>query len=103
MTESDLIQMVIDDLEISTEYMDQAALETINRKIGLCVGAAQEYITREGVTLIDSDGDNQLVVMFASFLYRGGDSVRMPQMLRYQLNNRVLQEAITGYNPAAVP
>lgn len=103
MTESELIERVIDDLEISTEYMDESAKEATNRKVALCVEAAQEYITREGVTLTDSSGDNQLVIVFASFLYRGGDSVRMPKMLRYQLNNRIMQEAITGYNPAAVP
>lgn len=103
MNESDLIAMVIDDLEISTEYMDQIALDALNRKIGLCVRSAQEYIKREGVTLTDSQGDSQLIIMFASFLYRGGDTVRMPKMLRYQLNNRIFQEAITGYNPAAVP
>lgn len=103
MTEAELIERVIEDLEISTEYMDAAAREATERKVALCVGAAQEYITREGVTLTDSQGDSQLIIMFASFLYRGGDSVRMPKMLRYQLNNRLMQETITGYNPAAVP
>lgn len=49
---------------------------------------AQTEIQREGVTL--NSGDDQLVVMYAAWLWRKRDTGEgMPRMLRYALNNRV--------------
>lgn len=52
---------------------------------------AQQEIQREGVTL--NSGDNQLVVMYAAWLWRRRDSGEgMPRMVRYALNNRIFSE-----------
>lgn len=52
---------------------------------------AQERIAAEGATLTDSEDDQDLVVMYAAWLWRSRVSgEKMPDMLRYALNNRVL-------------
>ena len=52
---------------------------------------AQQQIQREGVTL--NSEDDQLVVMYAAWLWRQRDSGEgMPRMLRYALNNRVFSQ-----------
>lgn len=52
---------------------------------------AQREIQREGVTL--NSGDDQLVVMYAAWLWRRRDSGEgMPRMVRYALNNRIFSE-----------
>ena len=54
---------------------------------------AQERIAAEGATLTDSEGDQDLVVMYAAWLWRSRvTGEKMPDMLRYSLNNRVLGE-----------
>lgn len=57
------------------------------------IATAQERIAAKGATLTDSDGDQDLVVMYAAWLWRSRVSgEKMPDMLRYALNNRVLGE-----------
>mgnify|MGYP003437023742 CR=1 FL=1 len=57
------------------------------------IEAAKESIKREGANLTDSAGDNQLVVMYAGWLWRNRDTqTGMPRMLRFQLNNRIFSE-----------
>lgn len=57
------------------------------------IATAQERIAAEGATLTDSEGDRDLVVMYAAWLWRSRVSgEKMPDMLRYALNNRVLGE-----------
>lgn len=52
---------------------------------------AQQQIQLEGVTL--NSEDDQLVVMYAAWLWRQRDSGEgMPRMLRYALNNRVFSQ-----------
>lgn len=54
---------------------------------------AQERIAAEGATLTDSESDQDLVVMYAAWLWRNrATGEKMPDMLRYALNNRVLGE-----------
>lgn len=54
---------------------------------------ARQMIAREGITLTDSAEDQQLVVAYASWLWRRRDSgAGMPRMLRYLLNNRLFSE-----------
>lgn len=52
----------------------------------------------KGVTLdIDDIQDQQLVVMYAAWLWRRRDSGEgMPRMLRYTLNNRLVGHVDTG-------
>lgn len=55
--------------------------------------AAQDFITREGVALMDEPEDNQLVVSYAAWLWRKRDSHEgMPRMIRWQLNNRIFSQ-----------
>ena len=57
------------------------------------IESAKESIKREGANLTDSAGDNQLVVMYAGWLWRNRDTqTGMPRMLRFQLNNRIFSE-----------
>lgn len=58
---------------------------------------AQEQIKREGITLTDQIDDQQLVVMYAAWSWtkrKTGEG--MPRMLRYALNNRLMQEKANG-------
>lgn len=58
---------------------------------------AMAQIRREGVTLTDQIDDQQLVIMYAAWTWRRRDTGEgMPRMVRYALNNRVLQEKING-------
>lgn len=80
-----LLIAVKTDLGISTDAYDERLLSR------LCT--AQERIRAEGVTLTDSEGDRDLVVMYAAWLWRFRlTNEDMPRMLRYALNNRILGE-----------
>ncbi len=64
----------------------------------LIIPAAQEAITKEGITLdLDTLTDCNLVVMYASYLYRKrtDSDASMPRMLRYALNNRLFSEKMS--------
>lgn len=55
---------------------------------------AEQEITREGVSL--TTDDDELVVMYAAWLWRRRDSMEgMPRMLRYALNNRIFTEKMS--------
>jgi len=57
------------------------------------IQTAQERITAEGVTLTNSEGDKDLVLMYAAWLWRCRvDQAPMGRMLRQALNNRVIRE-----------
>lgn len=58
------------------------------------IEVSKTEIGREGITLQDTAGDNQLIVMYTAYLYRKrtGEQAGMPRMLRYALNNRLLSE-----------
>lgn len=76
------------DLQISTAALDDYLTQQIQ--------AAEDYISTEGITLTESPGDMQLVVMYAAYLYRRRreENAAMPRMLRYALNNRVLKQSV---------
>lgn len=62
-----------------------------NERLMHYIEAAEAEITREGVTLNESD--MYLVTMYAAWLWRRRDSgAGMPRMIRWALNNRVFQE-----------
>lgn len=84
MTNSDILAMLKSNLQLIgttwDEYLTQL-IEVSTREIG-----------REGVVLDTSQIDDvNLIVMYASYLYRkrNSDDVTMPRMLRYALNNRL--------------
>lgn len=90
MNEAVMLTAVKADLGIRTDAFDARLLSRIRTAIA--------WIQAEGATLSDSESDQELVVMYAVWLWRSrltGEG--MPRMLRYALNNRVLGEkARTG-------
>ena len=61
------------------------------------LATAAQWIEGEGCTLSDSEGDKELVVMYAAWLWRSrvtGEG--MGRMLRTALNNRVIGEKARG-------
>lgn len=82
----DLLQILKLNLSLTTTAYDTYLTSLI--------AAAQEMIAREGVTLGNTDEDNQIVVMYAAYLFRkrADDNPVMPRMLRYALNNRLFAQ-----------
>lgn len=71
------------DLGITTNVYDERLMHYIE--------AAEQEITREGVSLNESD--SHLIIMYAAWLWRKRDSGQgMPRMIRWALNNRVFQQ-----------
>lgn len=62
------------------------------------IKSAYKSIAIEGITLdAEDDLDKQLVVMYASWLWRRRDSGEgMPRMIRYALNNRLFSQKMKG-------
>ena len=57
--------------------------------------SAVSMIEREGITIdMDSQEDNNLIVGYATWLFqqREQPDMQMPRWLRYNLNNKVLQQ-----------
>lgn len=80
-----LLQDLKTDLGISSDAFDVRLQSRIK--------TARERIQAEGATLTDSESDRDLVVMYAAYLWRSRvTGEKMPDMLRYALNNRVLGE-----------
>lgn len=62
---------------------------------GSLLTSAQSMIEREGITLdLDDTEDNNLIVGYATWLFqqREQPDMEMPRWLRYNLNNKVLQQ-----------
>ena len=99
-TEADLLVMLKNDLEIITDYMDRTAIAAKNAELTQYIKSSEVFITREGATLTEDahdDGDAQLIVMYAAWLYRARKSqvdVAMPRFLRWNLNNRIHQQKV---------
>lgn len=76
-------------LQISTDKLDSY--------LSGLISAAREYIATEGITLKDTQGDNNLVVMYAAYLYRKRrEDGPMPRSLRWALNNRLFSQKAGG-------
>ena len=94
-----LLAMLKNNLELITDYLDADSKAAKETELLQYINASMQFIQREGITLDLSDiGDSMLVVMYASWLYdRRKDGVAiMPRMLRYNLNNRLFSEKVTG-------
>lgn len=72
----------------------QIANNSMDEYLSGLLSAATEFISKEGITLTDSIEDNQLIVIYAAWLYRKrADSENgMPRMLRLLLNNRLFSQ-----------
>lgn len=65
------------------------------------VEVAYDQIRAEGATTLSAQNltDQQLIVMYAGWLWRRRDSMSgMPRMIRYAINNRVFSEKMGGSN-----
>ena len=101
-TDEVLLTMLKQSLEIITDFMDAEARASKDQELKWYIDSAQEYILREGIHLQDTVGDATLQVMYAMWLYEKRKTTgskhtsyyiqNMPRMLRYNLNNRLLQE-----------
>lgn len=104
MTRDDLLVMLKTNLEIITDYMDEEAKAAKDRELRTYIDSAEAFMRREGITpSLDDISDCQLIVMYAGWLYEKrkvnvsyGNEVKMPRMLRYNLNNRIFQEKINA-------
>lgn len=85
MTANELLSPLKVDLGITATAYDTRLKAYLSNAI--------QQIEREGVTLTDQIDDQQLVIMYAAWMWRRRDTGEgMPRMVRYALNNRVLQE-----------
>ena len=89
MTDSELLTMLKIDCGITTTAFDE--------RLAQYVEVAKSEITREGVTLVDTASDSQLVVMYAAWLWRKRDTGEgMPRMLRYAINQKVFSQKMSS-------
>lgn len=76
------------DLGISADMFDSRLAARIN--------TAMERITAMGITLADTPGDQDLVLMYAAWLWRSRvDQAPMGRMLQLGINNRLFGGAPT--------
>lgn len=81
-----LLPLLKTDLGIKAEAFDERLADRLN--------VAMERIDALGVTLADTPGDRDLVLMYAAWLWRCRVTQEpMGRMLRLALNNRVFGEA----------
>lgn len=78
------------DLQLMTSAFDTYLQQLLD--------AAEQRITREGITLTESAEDEHLRIMYAAYLYRkrADDTNAMPRMLRWALNNRLFSQKAGG-------
>lgn len=91
MSDADVLVPLKIDLDISTTARDGYLTQLIV--------TAKTDIERQGITLDQSStSDGMLVEMYAAYLYRSrrDGKMPMPRMLRWALNNRLLQEKANG-------
>ena len=103
-TDEVLLTMLKQSLEIITDYMDTESRQAKDTELKWYIDTAQEFIRREGINLDDTIGDANLQVMYAMWLYDKRKTTgskytsyyiqNMPRMLRWNLNNRLLQEKV---------
>lgn len=102
-TKQIILTMLKQGLEIITDYMDEESKASKNLELMQYIEASIEFITREGVVLEDeSYGDRMLVSMYAMWEYDKRKTTgskytsyyiqNMQRMLRYNLNNRLMQQ-----------
>lgn len=104
MTNETILTMLKQGLEIITDYMDEESKAAKNLELMQYVETAEVFIEREGIILEDNVSDQMLVSMYAMWLYDKRKTTgskytsyyiqNMPRMLRYNLNNRLLQQKV---------
>lgn len=104
MTNETILTMLKQGLEIITDYMDEESKTAKNLELMQYIETAEAFIGREGIVLVDNVSDQMLVSMYAMWLYDKRKTTgskytsyyiqNMPRMLRYNLNNRLLQQKV---------
>ncbi len=104
MTNETILTMLKQGLEIITDYMDEQSKTAKNLELMQYIETAEVFIEREGIVLVDNVSDQMLVSMYAMWLYDKRKTTgskytsyyiqNMPRMLRYNLNNRLLQQKV---------
>lgn len=104
MTNETILTMLKQGLEIITDYMDEESRTAKNLELMQYIETAEIFIEREGIVLVDNVSDQMLVSMYAMWLYDKRKTTgskytsyyiqNMPRMLRYNLNNRLLQQKV---------
>lgn len=104
MTNETILTMLKQGLEIITDYMDEESKSAKNLELMQYIETAEVFIEREGIVLEDTVSDQMLVSMYAMWLYDKRKTTgskytsyyiqNMPRMLRYNLNNRLLQQKV---------
>lgn len=104
MTNETILTMLKQGLEIITDYMDEESKTAKNLELMQYIETAEAFIEREGIVLVDNVSDQMLVSMYAMWLYDKRKTTgskytsyyiqNMPRMLRYNLNNRLLQQKV---------
>ena len=104
MTNETILTMLKQGLEIITDYMDEESKSAKNLELMQYIETAEVFIEREGIVLKDTVSDQMLVSMYAMWLYDKRKTTgskytsyyiqNMPRMLRYNLNNRLLQQKV---------
>ena len=86
MTEDERLVLLKADLQLLSSVQDTFLKHLLQ--------VAQERIQAEGIHLSSSVSDENLRVMYAAYLYRkrAAENTAMPRMLRWALNNRLMQE-----------
>lgn len=91
MTDAELLKMTKSNLQIAGSTWDDYLAQLLT--------AAQGVIATQGIILdLEKIDDCNLVVMYASYLYRkrADDNPAMPRMLRYELNNRLFSQKVAA-------
>ena len=90
MTDEQMLALLRADLEQPSPTVNDYLLHLIE--------VAKERIAEHGIWLMDTARDNNLVIMYAAYLYRkrkadnpNGED-KMPRMLRSALNDRLIAE-----------
>lgn len=87
MTIDTILEMLKVDLGISTNVYDE--------RLSVYIQYATEEIEREGTVLSDTISDQNLVAMYAAWLWRKRETGEgMPRMLRYALNNKIFSQKL---------
>ena len=104
MTNETILTMLKQGLEIITDYMDEQSKTAKDLELMQYIETAEVFIEREGIILEDVVSDQMLVSMYAMWLYDKRKTTgskynsyyiqNMPRMLRYNLNNRLLQQKV---------
>lgn len=92
MTDAELLEMVVMNLNLQDEMLDEEALTARNKLIQFYISSAKRRIKTEGAD-VSKDGASDLIVQYASWLYNCRNaSVKMPPNVRYTLNNTFLSD-----------